>query len=34
MEVLINCLEKALKIYTYKKSKFVNTCINNVQIKL
>ena len=34
MEVLIDCLEKALKIYTYRKSKFVNACINNARIKL
>jgi len=34
MEVLIDRLEKALKIYTPRKSKFINACINNARIKL
>jgi hypothetical protein len=34
MEVLIDRLEKALKIYTPRKSKFINAYINNARIKL
>ena len=34
MEVLLDRLEKASKIYTPRKSKFINACINNAQIKL
>jgi hypothetical protein len=34
MEVLINHLEKASKVYNHRKSKFINACINNAQIKL
>jgi hypothetical protein len=29
MEVLLNYLEKASKVYTSWKSKFLNVCINN-----
>jgi hypothetical protein len=34
MEVLLNRLEKASEIYTSRKSKFLNACINNAWIKL
>lgn len=34
IEVLIRHLEKATTIYTYRKSKFINACINNALIKL
>jgi hypothetical protein len=34
IEVLIDRLEKASKIYTPRKSKFINACINNAWIKL
>jgi hypothetical protein len=34
MEVLIDRLEKASKVYNHRKSKFINACINNAQIKL
>jgi hypothetical protein len=34
MEVLINRLEKASTIYTHRKSKFINACINNALMKL
>lgn len=34
MEVPISRLEKASTIHTHKKSKFINTCINNALMKL
>ena len=34
MEVLIRHLEKATTIYTHRKSKFINACINNALMKL
>src|SRR5207248_1410441 len=34
MEVLINHLEAASKIYTHRKAKHIHTCINNAWIKL
>src|SRR3954466_2517040 len=34
MEVLINHLETALKVYTHQKAKHFHACINNAWVKL